>query len=275
MAISVRQIYEEFCDTVLEPGGLTGLTITESEFLRLLNDALRNIMQASSCFIKINNIPLEQDVRIYNHAYFINQPVAALAEENTIFESAGNFWDNSDYRWLQLGSGTPQEWRLDQLQEDQIEVRPAPSWDGYTATFSAGYYGTLSATSSANSYNLDIDPASSGMYGTISETDLGDVYVEVTAPLYGTIASIQESGLNLTEITTYTFENEIASIDAYIPDLPDSFKPYVKFAVLSLAFSMDGEIKNDVLTKYYKQRTNELFGILRSVTGEALLEGIR
>ena len=35
---------------------------------------------------------------------------------------------------------------------------------------------------------------------------------------------------------------------------------------------MDGESKNDTLSKYYKTRLNELFRILRSVSGEVLLQ---
>jgi hypothetical protein len=110
------------------------------------------------------------------------------------------------------------------------------------------------------------------MYGTIGQTDLGDVYVEFTSPMYGTISDLQESTLNMTEVCSYTFENDLTSIDSYIPDLPLSFKPYVKFATLSQLYSMDGEIKNDTLSKYYKQRANEIMVLLRSVADEVLIQ---
>jgi hypothetical protein len=273
--ISVREIYDEICNGLLEPGGLTGQVVTDDDFLRLLNDALRNILQSSACFLKINNIPAQLGVRIYDHAYYINQPTVVLSDESNIYQGSGNYWDNSDYRWQQAGPGTPQEWRIDQLQEDQIEVRPAPAWNGYSPSMYAGFYGTFSNTSSATTFDISYDPASVGMYGTISKTDLGDVYTEFVSPMYGIISDIQESTLNISEITTYTFDAEIDSIDSYIQDLPMSFKPYVKFMTLSMIYSMDGESKNDSLSKYYKQRANELMGLLRSVSSEILIQTVQ
>lgn len=273
MAISVRSVYLDVCDTLLEPGGLTGDTVTDTDFLRLLNDAIRNIFQASSCILRINNIIESMDTRVYTHPYYINQVICALSDESNIQQGSGNYWDNSDYRWQQAGPGTPQEWRTDQLPEDQIEIRPAPAWNGYQVEIPGGFYGTFSESDSAATFDISYDPASSGMYGTIGATDLGSVYVEFSSPMYGIPADIVESTLNITEIATYTMDFEITSLDDYIPDLPNSFQPYVKFSVLSGIFAMDGEVKNENLTKYYKQRTNELFGILRSVSGEILLQG--
>ena len=273
MAISVRALYNDVCNALLEPGGLTGLIVSDDMFIRLLNDSLRNIFQASNCFLKIDNIPTAMGVRIYDQEYYLNQVIAALVDENNVYQGSGHYWDNSDYRWQQQGTGVPQEYRTDQLQENQIEIRPAPQWSGYHTTFAeSGMYGTLSETSSANTYDIDYDPASSGMYGTISKTDLGSVYVEYTKPMYGVIASIEESTLNITQISTYTLNFEIESLDDYIPDPPGSFKGYVKCAVLAAIYSMDGESKNDTLSKYYKTRLDELFRILRSVSGEVLLQ---
>lgn len=273
MAISVRGVYNDVCNALLEPGGLTGLIVSDDMFIRLLNDSLRNILQSSNCFLQFNNIPTAMGVRIYDNSYYLNQVIAALVDEYNVYQGSGHYWDNSDYRWQQQGTGIPQEYRTDQLQENQIEIRPAPQWSGYTTTFAeSGMYGTLSQTSSANTYDIDYDPASSGMYGTISQTDLGSTYVEYAKPMYGIIANIEESTLNITQISTYTFDFEVESLDDYIPDLPASFKSYVKFAVLASIYSMDGESKNDTLSKYYKTRLDELFRILRSVSGEVLLQ---
>lgn len=271
MAISVRSVYNDVCNSVLEPLGLTGQIITDAEFLRLLNDGLRDIIQVSNCFLKLNNLVASLGVRIYDHQYSINQVQNVLSGDSNVPQASGLYWDSSDYRWQQAGPGTPQEWRHDQLQEDQIEVRPSPAWNGYEPAFTGSLYGLFSDTSSPVTFDIAYDPASDGMYGTISKSDLGDVYVEFTAPMYGTIGSMVESTMNFTEITTYSFENEITSLDAYIPDFPDSFKPYVKFSVLSRAYAMDGELKNENLSKYYRKRLDEIIGILRSVSGEFLM----
>jgi len=80
------------------------------------------------------------------------------------------------------------------------------------------------------------------------------------------------SATNLSQIFTYTFDSEITSLDAYIPDVPDSFQPYIKFMVLSRIFGMDGETKNPNLQKYYLNRAQEAVRILRAVSQEILLE---
>ena len=269
--ISVRKIYTDVCDSVLEPGQLTGGTVTDTQFLRLLNDTLRVIFQSSSCFCKLLNVETELGVRLYDHPNFVNEISMAQCDESNIQQGAGNYWDNSDYRWQQDGPGTPQEWRSDQLLNNQIEVRPAPAWDGYVPTLPVnGLLGTLSATSDAVTFDIDYDPASLGMYGTISKADLGAVYAEFTAPMFGVIGTIKESTLNITEIATYTLWDEVESLDGQIPDLPASFAPYVKFGVLSYIYAMDGETKNENLSKYYKTRLQELISLLSIVDGEGM-----
>lgn len=270
MAISVRQVYKEVCDVLLEPTALTGSTVTDTVFLEILNDCLRDFMQASECFKKINHIQLVAGTSVYNEAYFINQPAFLYADEENIYRSSGNYWDNSDYRWQLDGSGTPQEWRNDQLQEDQVQVRPAPSWTGNTVSCAAGLYGTISAIPA--SVDFTITSPTSPLYGTISTAYTGPVYLDTTAPLYGTVASMTCSATNLSQIFTYTFDSEITSLDAYIPDIPDSFQPYVKFMTLSRIFGMDGETKNPNLQKYYLNRAQEAVRILRAVSQEILLE---
>lgn len=270
MAISVRQVYKEVCDVLLEPTALTGDTVTDTVFLEILNDCLRDFMQASECFKKINHIQLVAGTSVYNEAYFINQPAFLYADEENIYRSSGNYWDNSDYRWQLEGNGTPQEWRNDQLQEDQVQVRPAPSWTGNTVSCAAGLYGTISSIPA--SVDFTITSPTSPLYGTISTAHAGPVYLDTTAPLYGTVASMTCSATNLSQIFTYTFDSEITSLDAYIPDIPDSFQPYVKFMTLSRIFGMDGETKNPNLQKYYLNRAQEAARILRAVSQEILLE---
>lgn len=254
---------------MLEPGVLTGDTVTDTVFIEILNDCLRDFMQASECFKKINNIPLVSGTRVYNEAYFVNQPSNLYADEDSLYRSSGNYWDNSDYRWQQAPSGIPIEWRNDQVQEDQVEIRPAPSWSGNTVSCSGGLYGTIASTSGAVDFDIT---TTAPLYGTIASAYTGAVYLETSAPLYGTIASMVCSATNLSQVFTYTFDSEIDSLDAYIPDIPDSFQPYIKFMVLARIFGMDGESKNTSLQKYYTNRTQEAVRLLRAVSEEILLE---
>lgn len=270
MPISVRQVYKEVCDVLLEPNALTGETISNSVFLEILNDCLRDFLQASECFKKINSIKLVAGTRVYSEAYFINQPSNLYADEENLYRSSGEYWDNSDYRWQLSANGTPQEWRNDQVQEDQVEIRPAPSWTGNDVSCAAGLYGTISAIPA--SVDFTITSPTSPLYGTFSSAYAGAVYLDTTAPLYGTIASMNCSATNLSQIFTYTFDTDLMSLDAYIPDIPDTFQPYIKFMVLARIFGTDGEVKNPNLQKYYLNRSQEAVRLLRAVSQEILLE---
>ena len=295
--ISVRNIYRKVCNVLLEPDGLTGLTLTDGEFLRILNTAVRNLLNASNCFIYINNIQAMTGVRIYGHPYWVNQPYVAMIDESNLYRSSGSFWDNSDYRWQQQGTGNPIEWRNDQLEENQIEIRPAPYWTGYEVTCAPGLYGIIGTSAFLylaafysggfypgafqtqtvpfnpnSSVTLSCDPSfPSGFLGTISKADLGSVYLEVVGGMYGTIASLVPSDMNITEFTSYNMNNEIVDIDEYIPDIPESLEPYIAFMTLQYIFSQDGEVKNDRLEKYYGQRFKEVLRLLDAVSAESLL----
>ncbi len=269
MAISVRKLYQEVCDVLLEPSALTGDTVSEDDFLDILNDCLRDFLQSSECYKKICHLPIVAGTRVYNEDYFVNQPTNIYADEENLYRSSGNYWDNSDYRWQLQPNGIPSEWRNDQVQEDQIEIRPAPSWSGNTVTCAAGLYGNISSTSGVVDFNIT---ATAPLYGTIASAYTGDVYLEATYPFFGTVSGMTCSATNLTEITTYTFQKEITSLDDYIPDIQDSLKPYVKFMILSRIFGMDGEVKNTTLQKYYLNRSQEAVRLLRAVAQEILLE---
>lgn len=273
MSIPVRDVYNRVCDILLEPGGLTGETITDAQFLRMLNDSLREFMEASSCYKKLNNIQALLGVRVYQHLDYLNQTYAMFSDQSNLFRSSGNYWDTSDWDWQKRSPGTPTEWRNDQLAEDKVEVRPSPAWNGYQVSVPNGFYGNFSQQSDVKTIEFSCDPSYvDGVLGAISSAHLGSCYLEVTAPMFGIPSSMVEATMNFTQVCTYTFENEIVSLDEYIPDIHYSFKPYVVFFVLAKAFSTDSEVKNANLVKYFKARANEFIRVARSVSQEILLE---
>lgn len=295
--ISVREVYDQVCTSVLEPDGLTGLTVTEEDFIRFINDAARLLLSSSDCFIYINNEQLQLGVDIYSNPYWVNQINGVMCDEVNITRGSGLYWDNSDYRWQNQGPGNPEEWRNDQLQENQLQIRPTPYWDGYQIACIFGQYGTFSQNpllgQSAfqvdafqnDAFQVEDDPSPtggfisvtcdpsylSGFIGTISKADMGNVYLNIVGPMFGVVSNMVPSDMNLTEFVTYTQNIEISTLDDYIADIPKSFTPYIKFIVLSYIFSMDGEAKNNRLTKYYKQRFEEIVRLLRTVSSDALI----
>ncbi len=295
--ISAREVYNQVCASILEPDGLTGLTVTDDDFIRFFNDAVRLLLSSSDCFICINNEQIRLGVDIYSNPYWVNQVNTVLCDESNLTRGSGSYWDNSDYRWQVQGPGNPEEWRNDQLQENQVQIRPTPYWNGYELVCVAGQYGTFSQNPllSQIAFQLDAfqndafqlfntpsphsgiiavscDPSFlNGFLGTISKADLGNIYLNVVGPMFGVVSDLVPSDLNLSQFVTYTQDIEIDSLDGVVADIPDSFTPYIKFIVLSYVFSMDGESKNNRLTKYYKQRFEELVRLLRTISSDTLL----
>jgi hypothetical protein len=149
----------------------------------------------------------------------------------------------------------------------------------YLAAFYAGGFYPSAFQTQTVPYNpnqnviLSCDPAyTNGFYGTISKADLGTVYVQCVGGMFGTIANMVPSDMNITEFTSYSSDRSVTVIDDYISDIPESFEPYIAFMVLQYIFASDGEVKNERLEKYYSQRFKEVVRLLGAISAENLME---
>jgi len=269
MPISVRQIYDEVCDSLLEPGGLTGGTVTEDQFLSLLNESVIEFIEYG-CYAHLCCMQAELGVRVYNEPMSVSTVKQLAAAEVAIPMNSGFYWDKSNASWQNDTPGTPSEWRQDQLDQQQVEVRPAPAWTGYEVEFPInGYYGVPSSWV-ANTYDIAVDPsfASTGLIGTIAECDYGAVYVDFTAPMFGIIATAVPSQLNITEFAIIDAPYTINRLDQYIADINPTFKSYLKMLVLVKIHSGDCESKSLALAKYYEARTDECESLIGSICSE-------
>ena len=269
MAISVRELYEQICDCVLEPTALTGQTITDSQFMSALNQVLSDFLQLGG-YIKPLINQAELGVRIYESPGPSTVIKNLAVAETGIPMNSGFYWDQSDAYWQNSEPGTPQEWRQDQLEEQGLEVRPAPAWTGWDIEVSgAGLYGQISSTSGSMGLDTECDPAAvGGLLGTISECDYGSVYVDCAGPMFGVISSMQVSDSNITQFSICSTQYTIDDIDQWIPDIDPSFAPFIRMGIMRIISESNSETKSLNADRYYSNRILEGASLIKSITEE-------
>ena len=269
MAISVRELYEQICDCVLEPTALTGQTITDSQFMSALNQVLSDFLQLGG-YIKPLINQAELGVRIYESPGPSTVIKNLAVDETGIPMNSGFYWDQSDASWQNATPGTPQEWRQDQLEEQGFEVRPAPAWTGWDVAVSgSGMYGQISSTSGGVGFDIECDPAAvGGLLGTISECDYGSAYVDCAGPMFGVISSMQVSELNMTQFSICSTQYTVTDLDQWIPDIDSSFIPLLRIGIARIISENNAETKSLNADRYYSGRILEGVGLLKSITEE-------
>lgn len=270
MGISVRDIYDQVCDGILEPGGLTGDVLSDSDFITLLNQTISDFM-GLGLYGRWSIIQTMMGVRKYTDLNPVIIQKQVMVDESAITMNSGFYWDKSDAAWQNQPTGNPQEWRQDQLSPNQFEIRPAPSWTGQEIEFPGiGYYGTLSQTSNVNGLNINYDPENPLMYGTISECDYGELYVDFSAPMLGVISTINYAPTNLACYNLQSQYPQIESLDDFIPFISEIFIPYVKIDILRRISSNNSETKSTQIFKYYSARTDEGISLIKTIAEERL-----
>ena len=269
MAISVRELYEQICDCVLEPTTLTGQTITDEQFMSALNQVLSDFLQLGG-YIKPLINQAELGVRIYESPGPSTVIKNLAVDESGIPMNSGFYWDQSDAYWQNSQPGTPQEWRQDQLEIQGCEVRPAPAWTGWEIAVSgSGLYGQISDTSTPLGLDIDCDPVyPNGFLGTISACDYGSVYVDCAGPMFGTIANMQVSELNITQFSILSTQYTITDLDQWIPDIDDSFSPFLRLGIMRVISENNAETKSVNSDRYYSGRTLEGIEFIKSISEE-------
>lgn len=270
MPISVRSLYSQVCDSLLEPGGLTGETVTDEQFLQILNQCLSEFLQLGP-YVKPLINPTELGVRIYESPGPATVIKNLAVDETGITMNSGFYWDQSDASWQNNGPGTPQEFRQDQLDNQQFEVRPSPAWNGWQLeTSGIGLYGQISTTSNlASDFNIEADERQSqGLLGTISECDYGNVYADPATIFFGVVSGMEVSDLNITQFSILDQTQPIESLGEYIQDISDLFVPYLRLNIMRQIANTNSESKSTNASKYLSARCEEGVAIIKSITDE-------
>lgn len=270
MAISVRTLYEQICDGILEPEALTGDVMTDDDFIALVNQTISDFM-GLGLYGRWSIVQTLLGVRKYEDLNPVTIEKEILVDQSSMQMNSGFYWDKSDAQWQNQPPGEPQEWRQDQSDANHFEIRPSPCWTGQDIELPTnGYYGTLSSTSNVNGLNINYDPQLPSMYGTISECDFGEVYCDFNAPMFGTIARIEYAPTNIACFNIQTQEPFITSLDDYIPFVSPIFTPYFRIDLLRRIASNNSETKSSQIVKYYSSRTEECIGLVKTIAEERL-----
>lgn len=271
MPISIRSLYSQICDCVLEPSALSGDTITDEQFLSAVNQVVNQFLELGP-YVK----PLVSETLMGVRIYASPGPTTVIknlaVDEVGIPMNSGFYWDQSDAYWQNRPTGNPKEWRQDQLEEQGFEVRPAPSWNGYEVEVDGiGFYGTISSVSLAvNGETIECDPLySDGLLGTISSDDYGSIYSDVSSMMLGTISSLDVSAMNITQFSVTAPDYTVTSIDQYIPDISESFMPYLRLAIMKIASDSNAETKSVNGSRYYSARCLEGAALIGAMGDES------
>ncbi len=152
-----------------------------------------------------------------------------------------------------------------------MQLRPTPSVTGTVVeTDTTGWFGTFS-TSTTNVVSFECD-GSTGIYGTIGGCDSGDVFIDCPGGMFGIPGDVQVSTGNLMASTLNDQYYSIDSLEQYIDVIPNSFEFFILAGILARLYSMDGEMKNPEMAKYWTARYKEGINMVRAISGEVSLE---
>lgn len=256
-----QSVYNDVCNVLLEPNGLTLGLITDAQFLQFASEVLPDFLVKSGISKNLFCIPLDFQQTTYPLPDGLSESLSAMVDQRHIWRSAGQPLDTFDPAWRSR-VGNPEAWREDDLPAKTIEISPAPDWYGMQVdVFPAGVASVPSATSNANDF--DIVPVNSG-YGTISAVD-GNPFTAVNNPGYGVVSRMVPSADNL-EIMGLNGPSaaNVWSLAQYIEQVPDPAVPYLKYGILSKIFASDSEHKDTQKAAYCAARYQEGVSALSS-----------
>lgn len=269
MATTVRSLYNEVCLIMMEDYGLdagTGL-FTDQMFLDALLDVLQDYLDRTGGIKKIINIQITAGTGTYSEPNTAATVQSAALDQTFIYRDSGQYMDGGNQRW-NTATGRAFRWREDENPPQTIQVTPIPDVDGYGVNVPTPFgYGTVSATSAVVDFN--ITAVGSG-YGTISDASTGAVYLETLNPGYGLLSTMVPSTGNLQMIATVTPVDNLV-LDDYIPLLPDSFLPFLKYGITGKLFSADSGARDVQRSMYCMARFREGLNLLGSIMDEQAL----
>lgn len=272
MAIKAQNLYNQVCVEICEPNGAQLGIVSQADIINYINQTVREWIYVSGLYKQFFIIPIVAGVSIYDQPSFSVGVSQAWFNDETIFESSGYIWDQTDDTWRLEDSGNPSEWREDNVGVLKLQIRPVPISGGTTViTDINGWYGTFSTSTSVGTVFV-CDASTSGLYGTISTCDNGDAFVDCPGGYFGIPADIQVSTGNLMAATLNDQYYAITDLSQYIDVIPNSFEFFILAGILSRIYAADGEIKNPEMAKYWQTRYKEGINMARAISGEVTLE---
>ena len=265
---TVQAIYDEVCNALLEDGGLRHV-YTEAAFLKCLATCLSEFLQATGIVKKIIVVPFKAGVRQYQTPQVGMEVQGAYADNSHLYDNSSFYIDQADPDW-RTHEDRPVTWRADQLDANTIEVSPAPSDNGREVEWTSPMHGVIQVTDTP--YDLDVGYAAPAL-GTIGSVG-GEVYMEFTGPMFGTIATLVASDSNLAMVATAQPSNTALTLSTVLELIPDSLAPYLVWSILETIWTADGESRDERRAKYARARRIEGINLCKAISGQDLLEKV-
>jgi hypothetical protein len=266
MAFKAQNVYDEVCDLLLEPGGLS-LVYTQAAFLRDLNTALVEMCQDTA--MAVNLLAIETPVALADITLptSVTDVTDVLYRHRTLIPNSAFDISQQDAR-IDSSYDSPEEWYRSNLEVGDLRLVPAPSLTGVSTDTGPiyGFYGTISAVSGTE-LTVASDAPFYGVIGAISD---GDTYGEVDGQMLGTLAGFATSRLNALVVANVRPISDTLALSDILTHIPDSFAIYLKWYVLRNIWSTDGESKDIARAKYAMARIEELRRIIDAVNREDL-----
>lgn len=273
MAVTLNQLYLEICNVILEPGGFSLGLVTLTDFANFAQEICTDFLTKTEIIKKIICVDSQAGVDTVTLPDTISDTIYCNYNQSYLHRTSGFYLDNSNAGWSTY-TNAPTTWRQDEVQPKQLSISPIPDVDGSSVqvALGQGVYGTISGTSNANVVDIN---ASMPLFGTIGGFD-GPVYLEVTAPMFGTIAAMSVSATNLEMIASAVpelFSNAyVLSTMQFWPLqlVPDSCSMYLKYGILARIFGSDGEMKDLAKSQYASERYQEGLALWCAIMSQEL-----
>jgi hypothetical protein len=259
-------IYNSCSNILLEPGGLQLGLFTRDQFNSLANEVLIDFMGKTQAIQRIVNVPIVLGTAAYPKPSQLGELRTVLAAQTYLHETSGDFLDNSNAFWHGEVE-QPTMYREDEIPIQQVELSPTPNVTGDTVRTNTAGYGVIAAVSNPVDFDYQANPYAVG-YGTQASFD-GNPYVDVVGPGYGVLASFVPSTGNLTMVGA-----TIAVDLTYIQFIPASFRPYLKYGILSHVFASDNELKDEQKAAYCQARYAEGVNLACAIMADLFMEGV-
>lgn len=266
---TVRDVYSRVTSVLLEPDQLTTGAYTDAQFLLDLWQVTGDFAQRTGMVRSLVNLPVTAATASVGYPDYAMDVQEVFFDDRFLRRESGFSLDNLERQWRTRTAPYPERWHEDRLPIKTIQVQPIPTRDGYAVATSAPFYGTLSSTSGAVTFEF---LGGSALYGTISAF-AGSAFMDVPGRLMGTISSLVSSALNTTMLCTLKPVATAFTMDEVIDFVPDSFISYLAYGVLAKVFSRDGETRDATREKYAMNRFEEGIALGKALSDEASGEG--
>lgn len=176
--VTVQKVYDDCCNVILEPGGVTTLNImSTTDWFNMLNDVLADFLLKSGCVTGFFNISSASGTAAYA------EPNTAMDVHSVTYggvflsRTSTYYLDNYNPQWAALSAtqGLPERWLEDDQPPKTILIEPVPQATGVTIQLLATAQPSSYPASLATTMTFIPDTATSYVkYGVLAKIFSGD-----------------------------------------------------------------------------------------------------